>query len=198
MSGEGASGGSASLLKGVMSVVTLVFGVIGASLGYFEYKSHQQEVRIDRVFGYSDAFHGPTGSYADAEAALARFSETYWTFLDQNPADKADQFVITSVRSDPDLRNAMNALTTFFDTLSICVSENLCDERTTRALFANDLEEFRNLAYPWLVDQQSHYGAKAGAPLLCLRKQFKATPMPHRDPVWSFGHPRGPCAVSVG
>ncbi|MBI1361319.1 MAG: hypothetical protein GC155_13665 [Alphaproteobacteria bacterium] len=198
MSGEGASGGPASVLKGVMSVVTLVLGVAGASLGYFEYKAHQQEVRIDRVFGYSDAFHGPAGSYAEAEATLANFSETYWTFLDQNPADKADQYVVDTVRSDPELRKAMNALTTFFDTLSICVSEDLCDERTTRALFANDLEEFRNLAYPWLVDQTTHYGAKAGAPLLCLRKQFKTTPMPARDAIWNFGRPRGPCATAAG
>lgn len=179
--------------KTSIAVLTLVAGLAAAVLGYFEYKANLQDTRVERVMRYSDILRGKSEGYREYATTLSNFSFAYWTFLDTPGAD-AEKFVTDTIKGDPALREAVTGYTRFFDLLTICIAEDLCDERTARALFVHDLEEFHNLTFPWLNVEQQQYGAHGGKPLICLRNHFRKSKTPAPPPVWQIVRPAGPCS----
>jgi hypothetical protein len=191
------TGQGSAIFKASISVATLVAGLAAAVLGYFEYKAHQQETRVERVLRYSDAFHGKSEGYREHGATLSRFSLVYWNHLTEVGNTDAETFAVNQVLADPTLREALTTYTRFFDLLTVCVAEDMCDERSARALFIHDLNEFHNLAYPWLTSEHEQYGSHGGRPLMCLRKHFKETKPPPDVPFWQIGRPAAPCTESA-
>jgi hypothetical protein len=179
--------------KTSLAVLTLVAGLAAAVLGYFEYKANLQDRRVERVMRYADLLRGKTEGYREYSTTLGDFSLVYWKYLDTNSAD-AERFVTDSINADRALREAVTGFTRFFDLLTVCIAEDLCDERTARALFVHDLEEFHNITIPWLSVEQQQYNAHGGKPLICLRNHFRKSKPPAPPPVWQIARPAGPCA----
>lgn len=180
--------------KTSIAVLTLVAGLAAAVLGYFEYKANLQDRRVERVMRYSDTLRGKSEGYREYSATLGAFSFVYWNRLNTVGGADAEKFVTDSINADPALREAVTGYTRFFDLLTICIAEDLCDERTARALFIHDLEEFHNIAFPWLSVEQQQYGAHGGKPLICLRSHFRKSKPPPPPPVWQIVRPPGPCS----
>ena len=164
----------------LLALVTLLVTVVGAGVAFLEYRHAQQRERIERVFGYSDRLAGQ----ADANARISKLSDDFlllWPSLAQSlgPDAKdsdieklANDWFIGAINGDPALRSAVEQMAQFYDTLAVCVTQNLCDEPTAKALFMQNVASFASTAYPWVAHRNKEYFAATGTQALCLRNRF--------------------------
>jgi hypothetical protein len=168
----------------VLALVTVLITVAGAGVAFLEYREAQQRARVERVFHYSDTL-------ADESAANAKISQLGDDFLlgwadlaasagENATPEQLDALISgwfeTTVNADPDLRNAIERMGMFYDTLAVCVAEKLCDERTAKALFTEQIAGFTSTAYPWVALRKKKFFAATGVPAMCLRNRFCGGP----------------------
>jgi hypothetical protein len=85
----------------------------------------------------------------------------------------ADWFV-GAINGNPGLRTSVERMALFYDTLAVCVAEELCDEKTAQALFTQHAAAFASTVYPWVAHRNQDYFAATGVQAMCLRNRFCA------------------------
>jgi len=164
----------------VLALVTLLITVVGAGVAFLEYREAQQRARVERVFHYSDTLADEAIANAKISALGDNFL-TSWSALTASAGENAtpeqldvlvSDWFESTITADPDLRNAIERMGMFYDTLAVCVSENLCDERTAKALFTEQIAGFTSTAYPWVALRKKKFFAATGVPAMCLRNRF--------------------------
>lgn len=163
-----------------LSIATLLITVFGAGVAYLEYRDAQQRERVERVFRYSDRI-------MDEAEAVARVNTLSDAFILQWPAIHASaganasreeietavgRWFAREIESRIEVRSAVDHITLFYDTLGVCVSEGMCDEKTAKALFAQQVSEFSSTFYPWVKFQSGRSYSAAGTQTICLSNRF--------------------------
>ena len=163
-----------------LSLVTLFVTVVGASVAFFEYRDAQYRERVQRVFTYADTF----AREAEANERISEFGDsvvTSWPSISASAGENAspdqikketDAWFVNSIMADPDLRSSVERMTLFFDTLAVCVSQGLCDEKTAKALFTQQTAAFASTVYPWVEYRNREYLVATGIQTMCLRNRF--------------------------
>lgn len=166
----------------VLSLVTLFVTVIGAGVAFFEYRDAQYRERVQRVFTFADFF--AKEQYANED--ISRLSDAFVIFWKEfatsaganTPREQiknvTDEWFVNCIAGDPSLRSSVEKMTLFFDTLAVCVSEGLCDEKTAKALFTQQSAAFASTVYPWVEYRNKDYLVATGVQAMCLRNRFCA------------------------
>lgn len=169
-----------SIGQALFALATLLIAIFGAGIAFLEYRDAQQRARIERVFDYSDKL-------TDMAEANARISSINWTFLEEIPTILAsvgddrspearsaamEQWFVGKIAADDDLRFAVEQLSLFYDTLSVCVAQGLCDEKTAKDLFSYQTATFTSIAYPWIAARNGGNPRATGVQAACLRNRF--------------------------
>lgn len=155
----------------ILALVTLLITVVGAVFAFLEYRQAQQRERVERVFHYSDTL----ANEIDANARINRLADDFvsaWPALAASGDADPSLWFVNTINSDPDLRSAIERMAMFYDTLAVCVAENLCDEKTAKALFTQQVASFASTTYPWVAHRKKEYFAATGAQAMCLRNRF--------------------------
>lgn len=164
----------------LLSLATLFVTVVGAGVAFFEYRDAQYRERVQRVFTYADNF----AREADANEAIGGLADAFvvsWPSLaasaGANPTREqlkklTDDWFVNYISGDPLLRSAVERMTLFYDTLGVCVSQGLCDEKTAKALFTQQAAAFASTVYPWVEYRNRDYLAATGIQAMCLRNRF--------------------------
>jgi hypothetical protein len=165
----------------LLSLFTLLVTVIGAGVAFVEYRGAQQRERVERVFRYSDQL----ASESDANGRITELSDEFYVAwsnglaasLGENPTeqqlkDVANKWYVDRIDNDRELRATIERMSVFYDTLSVCVSEGLCDEPAARALFSEQVAAFASTVYPWIAHRHTGFLDAAGIRTLCLRNRF--------------------------
>src|SRR5690606_24530482 len=85
-----------------------------------------------------------------------------------------NDWFVNTINSDELMRSAVERLALFYDTLAVCVAEELCDEKTAKALFTQNAAAFASTVYPWVAHRNQDYFAATGVQAMCLRNRFCA------------------------
>jgi hypothetical protein len=155
----------------LISLVTLLFTVVGAGVAFLEYRQAQQRENVERVFRYSDTLANEVDANARINKLAADFLDV-WPTLAASPGADPTAWFVNTINADPDLRDAIERMAMFYDTLAVCVSEGLCDEKTARALFTQQVASFASTAYPWIAHRTKKYFAATGIQAVCLSNRF--------------------------
>ena len=159
----------------LISLVTLLFTVVGASIAFLEYRRVQQHDNVERVFRYSDTLANEVAANARINKLAADFLDVWPTLAASGEVDPTLWFVNT-INADADLRDAIERMAMFYDTLAVCVAEGLCDEKTARALFTQQVASFASTAYPWIAHRAKKYFAATGTQAICLSNRLCGEP----------------------
>lgn len=160
----------------LLSLVTVLITVFGAGVAYLEFRDAQQRERVERVFRYSDMLQTEAATNASVNALGDRFFEERPDLVPKPEDPKADDPVIawfkTQFAADPGLLVAVDRMMLFYDALAVCVAEGLCDERTAKALFTQQVAGFASTVHPWVAFRNKQYFAATGIQGVCLRNRF--------------------------
>ena len=164
----------------LLSLATLLVTVIGAGVALLEYRGAQERERVERVFRYSDTLASEVAAN-DRINALGDAFIANWPTLAASAGDNpsparlkalTDEWFVNVINGDPDLRSAVDRMALFYDTLSVCVAANMCDEKTAKALFTQQAAAFASTVYPWVAYRNKDYLAATGIQAMCLRNRF--------------------------
>ena len=170
--------------QALLSLFTLLVTVIGAGIAFVEYRGAQQRERVERVFRYSDQL----AAEGEATALINGLGDAFvrsWPQIVASAGESPTQeqlkqlsndWFVGYVNADPALRSAVERMALFYDTLAVCVTEDLCDERAAKALFTEQVAGFASTAYPWIAHRNKDYLAATGIRALCLRNRFCGGP----------------------
>jgi hypothetical protein len=172
------------IIGAILSLATLLIASFGAGVGYLEYQHAQQRERVERVFRYSDMYAGQ----ADANAKISKLGDDFvtdWPIIFRSargeslaePTSEQVEAATTAwyigmLGADPQLRSAVDQMAQFYDTLAVCITQDLCDEPTAKALFTENVAAFASTVYPWIAHRRKEYFAASGTQAMCLRNRF--------------------------
>ena len=168
------------VIGAILSLATLLIASFGAGVGYLEFQDAQRRERVERVFRYSDQYAAQADSAARI-TALADAFITDWPVIAQSagPEPSREQveaatraWYVGYIGADPALRSAVDQLAQFYDTLAVCIAEDLCDEPTAKALFTENVAGFASTVYPWVAHRSEEFFAATGTQAICLRNRF--------------------------
>jgi hypothetical protein len=176
MSGaEGRMGEKRGIIGPLLSLVTVLITIFGAGVAYLEFRDAQQRERIERVFRYSDMLQTEAATNASVNALGDRFIEERPDLIPK-PADPKDDPVIlwfkAKFAAEPALLVAVDRMLLFYDALAVCVAEGLCDERTAKALFTQQVAGFASTVHQWVAFRNKQYFVATGIQSVCLRNRF--------------------------
>lgn len=166
--------------QALLSLFTLLVTVIGAGVAFVEYRGAQQRERVERVFSYADQL----AAEGQANARINGLGDAFvtaWPDLAASAGPEpsretlkqiTDDWFVAYINADPELRSAVERMALFYDTLAVCVAEDLCDERAAKAIFTEQVAGFASTAYPWIAHRNKDYLAATGIRALCLRNRF--------------------------
>jgi len=168
--------------QAMLSLVTLLVAVFGAVVAFLEYRGAQQRERVERVFRYSDTLAGEK----EANALIDALGDAFvieWPVVAEsagaNPTPEqltqvSNDWYVSTINANPALRSAVERMAIFYDTLAVCVAEDLCDEKTAKALFTQPAADFASTVYPWVAYRNKAFFAATGNRAMCLRNRFCA------------------------
>ena len=166
--------------QALLSLFTLLVTVTGAGIAFVEYRGAQQRERVERVFRYSDQL----AAEAQANARINALGDAFVTAWPELAASAGpepsreqlkqvtDDWFVAVINADPELRSAVERMALFYDTLAVCVAEDLCDERAAKAIFTEQVAGFASTVYPWVAHRNKDYLTATGIRALCLRNRF--------------------------
>lgn len=163
--------GKTTFGRTLISLVTLLFTVVGAGVAFLEYRQAQQRENVERVFRYSDTLANEVEANARINKLAANFLDVWQTSAASGGFDPT-AWIVNTINGDSDLRDAIERMAMFYDTLGVCVAEGLCDEKTARALFTQQVASFASTAYPWIAHRTKKYFAATGVQAVCLSNRF--------------------------
>jgi hypothetical protein len=142
------------------SLLTSLSIVFGGCYTIFQYQSHQQEKRVNRVLDYSDKFYQQKLSQS-----LANINDKYYDQLEdikkilrqENYLEAYHQFVI-QFRTEN--QEDFKLLGDFFEELASCVDSDLCDEETALKLFGSQGKDYFVRFYPYYCQKQQKWQDK--------------------------------------
>ena len=127
-----------------------LFAIASALVAYTEYRSSQQQNKIERTLNYYNYFQDIQAHQASVALTQLWDNESSGldTALDANK-DKSkakeiyDKFVIDLVQKH-DARPKVLLMITFYNSLATCVTADLCDRLTALRFYGPEAKTFRN------------------------------------------------------
>ena len=140
--------------------VTIAFAVIAGLYVLMEYRSNQTEALVKRAMEFQARF-------GQTELLKSRLElERYWLSpesakdLDVAPGSKNEK--ITKVVLDHKLDGSVFVLADFFGQTVTCLKEELCDLKTTCAVFKPYVTELRNTYFDLFKTWERRWGTNLG------------------------------------
>lgn len=132
-------------LKRNKEQLTIVFAVLAAGWGLWEYYGKQQADKRTETLRYIERYYGT--SYLTAKSALNAVlfeKEKQITFIrDRRDPAKLEAFVAAN-----QIRPHILTLVEMYDSLAGCVSADICDRNTACRYFASDIDGLYNSFRP--------------------------------------------------
>jgi hypothetical protein len=142
----------------------LIIGGLGAVYQYFDVK---QENRVKETMAQLQVFN--SDPLLATRLKLGNVWESYQAPLSQlnQHAVKSDQdkariqaTIVMPIIHQYQLRRDIDSLVDFFDNLSICIQNRICDGKVARAFLGSYAQSFYELHQPWIKQQREttpHY-----------------------------------------
>jgi hypothetical protein len=140
-----------------------MFALASAIVAYTEYRSSQQQNKIERTLTYYNYFQD-TQAHAASLALIQLWdveSGALDAALDSAPKDQAqkvyENFVEALVQKH-NMRAQVLLMITFYNSLATCVTADLCDRLTALRFYGPEAKAFRNNYYYYVeaYKQQNH------------------------------------------
>ena len=132
------------------------FAVASALVAYTEYRTNQQQNKIERTLNYYSYFQGTNAQEASFELSETwdRESNALDDLLAKTPkADYAkayDEFVVDLVQKHG-LRTKVLVMIRFYNSLATCVTADLCDRLTALRFYGPDAKIFRDNYFAYIT-----------------------------------------------
>ncbi|MGK7945883.1 MAG: hypothetical protein AB4058_15580 [Microcystaceae cyanobacterium] len=139
------------------SLLTSLSIVLGGCYTIFQYQSHQQEKRVNRVVAYSDKFYQQKLS-----KSLTKINDQYYEQIEdinkilgqENYLEEYHNFVIKFTKEN---QEEVEIIGDFFEKLASCVASNLCDQETALKLFGSQGKDYFVRFYPYYCQKQQKW-----------------------------------------
>ena len=159
----------------ILSYLVALCTIVGIPAGLYGYYSNQHDKRVEKTFELYKAFRS-TSLDDDWSLLIGRWNQKAAeakNLLRQNKQEEYKNLVIGLFAESPGPR-AMERTLSFFDELSACVNNSLCDRNTAYALFQEPAYQFAGAYGPYVVTvRQEFNNKKYGAGLFQARSLEK-------------------------
>jgi hypothetical protein len=143
----------------ILSYLVAISTIIGIPAGLYGYFSSQHDKRVEKTFEFYKTFRS-----AELEKnwslLIGRWNNNAKearALIAQGKTAEFDDFVIGLVAEAPG-PGAMEHVLSFFDELSACVSNSLCDGNTAYALFKEPAHQFAGAYGPYVLHVRQEFG----------------------------------------
>ena len=154
-----------ALVGSVGAWLGFFFAVASALVAYTEYRTNQQQDKIERTLNYYSYFQGTNAQQASFELSEIwdRESNALDDTLGKTPsaADRAkayDAFVVDLVQKHA-LRTKVLVMIRFYNSLATCVTADLCDRLTALRFYGPDAKIFRNNYFAYITAYKNQNNA---------------------------------------
>jgi hypothetical protein len=127
----------------ILSYLVAITTIIGIPAGLYGYYSNQHDKRVEKTFEFYRTFRADS-LQKDWSLLVGRWNakaQEAQTLVRQGNQPAFEKFVILLV-DDKEGAPAMEHVLSFFDELTACVSNSLCDQNTAYALFEEPARQF--------------------------------------------------------
>ncbi|MES2414713.1 MAG: hypothetical protein V4614_12985 [Pseudomonadota bacterium] len=177
-----------SIPERLLPWLALLGGLTGAIFSGVQFLEAKSKARVDRVFSYVTEFKAEPlrKSYLLAQTRSDSITEEIKDFRTSLVQDTSlpreqkavlkrqkyfDQY-IQPYRGDADYRAAMDRLYLFYEEVSICARENLCDDATVRSFFQQDASAFLENSWPIICSQRVIWNDEKGLVTFPAQQKF--------------------------
>jgi len=139
-------------IKDMAETLSYIIIIIGAFFALYQYFEMKYSDRVKETLSYEKRLND--GEFLDAKVSINQAWQPYQSFFEklhqktiksQNDKDKILDKVAQKVIKNKNLSKDIDLLVDFYESLSICVKSDICDQTTALSFFSPYAEKFYQL-----------------------------------------------------